>query len=82
MGTVTYLSDDLPVPLSVLLSDVGVPVNQVISGRLLEEDQNDFPNSQWTLEVVLGLGEEEGWGMLDAMWSQYFEDPSDIVGYD
>ena len=58
-GTVTYLPDDLPVPLSVLLSDVGVPVNRVISGRLLEEDQNDFPNSQWTLEVVLGLGEEE-----------------------
>ena len=81
-GTITYLPDDLPVPLSVLLSDVGVPVNRLISGRLLEEDQSDFPHSYWTLEVVLNLGSDEGRGILDAMWSQYFEDPADIVGFD
>ena len=70
------------VPLSVSLSDAGVPVNRLISGRLIEEDQSDFPHSYWTLEVIPNLGSDEGRGILDAMWSQYFEDPADIVGFD
>lgn len=81
-GIITYFLDLLLDSLHALLLTVGVPVNCIVLGQLIEEDILDMIFSDWTLELSLHLGDDEGCLIMEHLWLDYLEDLADIVGFE
>ena len=72
-GTITYLPDMIPDPLCALLRGVGVLVDRVVRGRLIERNSN-FAIDNWSLELEVRLSKDEGRTILGLLWSDVFRD--------
>ena len=72
-GTITYLPDTILDPLCALLRGVGVSIDCVVRGRLIDRN-SDVVIDDWSLELEVRLSEDEGRVILGSLWSDVFRD--------